>query len=545
MIKKINLRIKQWPWLSYFLVFSISFIIFLYVLTPPGIIGPDSFYHTKMALMMKQQGIIQDFPWLQFTTYKNLFVDHHFFYHLLLVPFINIPSPSNLDPLAMEIEPLIKTKLATAFFGALCFLFIFWFLKKIKAKIPFFWTSIGFFISWFLYRLSLTRAPALSIIILIMGIFAILKKRYFLLFCLSFLYVWTYGAWPLILIIVILYSLASLFEKISKQATMSFVSFKIALKSLFKAPNIKLGFSCLTGLLAGMIINPYFPKTFPFYWFQTFKIAVLNYSSKIPVGNEWYSPEINNFMISLFPLLILWLISMAWFIFTIKQQKKKHWFFLLLTMFFLAYTLKSRRNIEYLVPFMIFFNAVIFTQIIKKISWQKITNQLKSIFYSDQGIFYFLLISIISFVSIWLSIFYFNNSINKLHDNYKNKSIPLNHLQAVSNWLIKNTLPKEVIFHNRWDDFPELFYFNHQNYYINGLDQTFMYEFNDKTYKQWEKIIGLKIAPNKTGQTIKQAFKTDYILVNKKNKKFADWLKKDNSLKKVFEDYQAMIYKIN
>ena len=236
---------------------------------------------------------------------------------------------------------------------------------------------------------------------------------------------------------------------------------------------------------------------------------------------------------------------MAWFIFTIKQQKKKHWFFLLLTMFFLAYTLKSRRNIEYLVPFMIFFNAVIFTQIIKKISWQKITNQLKSIFYSDQGIFYFLLISIISFVSIWLSIFYFNNSINKLHDNYKNKSIPLNHLQAVSNWLIKNTLPKEVIFHNRWDDFPELFYFNHQNYYINGLDQTFMYEFNDKTYKQWEKIIGLKIAPNKTGQTIKQAFKTDYILVNKKNKKFADWLKKDNSLKKVFEDYQAMIYKIN
>ena len=64
---------KNWSWLSYLVIFSIGFIVFLWILVPPSLLCPDGFYHTKIALMMKENGIIQDFPWTQFTTYKDLF----------------------------------------------------------------------------------------------------------------------------------------------------------------------------------------------------------------------------------------------------------------------------------------------------------------------------------------------------------------------------------------------------------------------------------------------------------------------------------------
>ena len=52
---------------------------------------------------------------------------------------------------------------------------------------------------------------------------------------------------------------------------------------------IKVPLVATLGVLAGLILNPYFPKNLEFYWIQIGKIAVANTASATRVGSEWYS----------------------------------------------------------------------------------------------------------------------------------------------------------------------------------------------------------------------------------------------------------------
>ena len=543
---------KNWSWLSYFVIFAIGFIIFLYLLVPPGILCPDGFYHTKMALMIKDQGgLIQNFPWTQFTTYKDLFVDHHFLYHLSLIPFLSLPTPNNLDVFSAELDPLIKAKLGTAFFAALVFLFIYWLCRRLKIKLPFVWALSGFLISSFILRLSLIRAPALSLILLFLGFYFILKKKYLGLFLVCFFYVWTHGTWPLILIVTILYCLSQTVKNLvinwsnifTKNKKKIFPFIKFSFIYFFEKNNIKILSTCVLGLFLGLVVNPYFPKTLPFYWFQTIKIGFLNYQNKIGVGAEWYSPDPKMLFFSVLPILVPWLISLAWFVSRKKEQKSSSWFFAFVSAFFLLYTLKARRNVEYFIPSAIFFNGLIFTQIAKTINWFKIKERFKNCIQGPNNIFYFITTIISSILIIFFIGFYLNLSIKNLYQSYSNNSRNLNSLQMASHWIKTNVKPKKIVFQSNWAIFPHLFYFNTQNYYINGLDQTFMYEKNKELYQDWLDLVTYHINPNQTAQILKEKFNASYVLVDKNDEKFARLIKKSRFLKQVYTDKQASVYK--
>jgi len=542
---------KNWSWLSYLLVFSIGFIVFLYLLVPPGILCPDGFYHTKMALIMKDQGLVQNFPWTQFTTYKDLFVDHHFVYHLSLIPFLSLPTPDNLDIFSAELDPLIKAKLGTAFFAALVFLFIYWLCRRLKIKLPFIWTLSGFLVSYFVLRLSLIRAPSLSLILLILGFYFILKKKYLGLFLVCFFYVWTHGTWPLILIVAILYCLSQTVKNLIINWTNIFVENKEKLFQIikysfvyfFEKSNVKILSTCVIGLFLGLIINPYFPKTLPFYWLQTIKIGVLNYQNTIGVGIEWYSPDPGMLFFSVLPILIPWLISLAWFVTNKREQKSSSWFFVFVSTFFLLYTLKARRNVEYFIPSAIFLNGLIFTQIIIKINWENLKKRLKNYFQGPDNIFYFITTIISGILLTFFVGFYLNFSIKNLFQSYTNESRGLNSLQMASHWIKTNVQPKEIIFQSNWAIFPQLFYFNTQNYYINGLDQTFMYEKNKELYQDWLDLVSYHVDPNQTARILKEKFNASYVLVDKNDIQFSKLTKKSKFLQEVYKDDQAIIYK--
>ncbi len=111
--------------LGSFIFFAFIFIILLWIALPPNLTCPDGFYHTKMAILMKEQGVVKNFPWMYFTTYRENFVDQHFGYHLFLIPFLFLPSPKNLDAFSLETEPLLKTKLAAVILSSFVFLLIY------------------------------------------------------------------------------------------------------------------------------------------------------------------------------------------------------------------------------------------------------------------------------------------------------------------------------------------------------------------------------------------------------------------------------------
>ncbi len=541
-VSKIYNFVSKKQWLTYCIVFAVAFIIFLYVLAPPTLLCPDGFYHTKMALLVKESGIVKNFPWTQFTTYKNLFVDHHFGYHFLLIPFLSIPTPKNLDILSAQADPLLKVKLASVLFASLALLAIYWLLRKFKVKFSIFWTLSAFLCLNLMARLSLSRSPAFSLIILILGFYSIVKKKYLGIFIISFLYVWTYGGWPLMLAMTLIYALVkplkSLFN--SKKLKLIFL-----FKQFFSKNNLKIIITCSAGLLVGLIINPYFPKTFSFYWFQTVQIAIINYQNIIGVGSEWYAPQATHFYTDILPLLIPYSISIAWFIFSIKKQKTKEWFFLLVSLFFFLYALKARRIIEYLAPVAIIFNALIFTQIIKSINWNNVKRQIKLLLSSTENIFYFIIIIILSSVCIFFLGFYSIRGIYNLRQTYQS-SRPVNHLQGATQWIKKNVPAQEIIFHSNWDIFPELFYFDDSHYYVNGLDQTLMYKYDKELYNDWRDLFSGKTNPNETAKVIKEKFSASYIITSKaENDKAATKLfKRSTNLKKVYEDGEVIIYKV-
>ena len=54
----------------------------------PDLPDNDGYYHIKLASLMRTEGLKPDFPWLPFSILnENEFYDHHFLFHVALIPF--------------------------------------------------------------------------------------------------------------------------------------------------------------------------------------------------------------------------------------------------------------------------------------------------------------------------------------------------------------------------------------------------------------------------------------------------------------------------
>src|SRR5437588_7558118 len=121
----------------------------------------------------------------------------------------------------------------------------------------------------FLYRMSMTRAPALSLILLGIGTWLILKRKHLWVALLSFIFVWSYSLFPLMLALAIAYSV-----------TVYLSERRIDLWSVLASA---------VGIAAGLVINPYFPKNLNLFREHLLMKTTANYP--VDVGAEWYPYE--------------------------------------------------------------------------------------------------------------------------------------------------------------------------------------------------------------------------------------------------------------
>ena len=127
-------------------------------------------------------------------------------------------------------------------------------------------------------------------------------------------------------------------------------------------------------------------------------------------------------------------------------------------------------------------------------------------------------------------------------------------------WLKENTNKGDIVFHLFFDQFPSLFFWNQNNYYIYGMDPVFLYKYNTKFY--WEIYY---LAVNDTGNetcnsencesddniistynVIAKDFKASYVFTDPRlHKNFLSYLKWDTEhFQKVFESEQGIIFKV-
>jgi hypothetical protein len=191
--------------LPYFIIFTVTAALFFWLQSSPTLGDGDSFYHAKMAeLIIQHKWPVKNFPWLPFTTLKDNYTDHHLLFHVFLIPFVIAAK-----------NPLIGIKIATVVLAAIFFVLFYELLKKWKIKFAFIWAILPLTTYIIPFRFALAKAPAASLIALFVGLYALLEKRKVLLFCLSFIYVWLHGGWPIILVATFFYCLAETIKNIT------------------------------------------------------------------------------------------------------------------------------------------------------------------------------------------------------------------------------------------------------------------------------------------------------------------------------------------
>src|SRR5262249_44176095 len=194
-----------------------------------AILDNDGYYHIRWAAMLREN-------WPHLPAFKNLplttlneqnYVDHHYLFHVLLIPF-------TLGDLR------IGAKLAAIVFSSVGMVSLFAPLVAWRVRYRWLWLApLVAGSEHFLYRMSMTRAPALSLALLGAGTYPILNRKHIWLGVLSFIFVWSYSLFPLIFVLALVYS-------ITVYLSHRRFDFRGAVASLI-------------GIIAGLVVNPYFP----------------------------------------------------------------------------------------------------------------------------------------------------------------------------------------------------------------------------------------------------------------------------------------------
>jgi len=509
-----------WWAAAYIILIVASFSYFIYLQSTPTLADPDSFYHAKAAMRLAEGEIDNEFPWLQFTVLKDSYIDQHFLYHVFLIPFVKI------------MDPLLGTKLANIILSVGLVVVFYWLMRKYRIRFAFWYTVLLMITTPFIFRINLIKAPVFSILILLIALYLIFSYRYKWLFILSFLYVWAYGGFILILIFSGAYMLSGLFKDIQKRRKFRRIGSIIAHNR-----ETRLFYSSLGGVVAGLIINPYFPDNLVFYWHQLVKIGIINQQSVIPVGNEWYPYNFFNLTAGTALMTVLLIGALIFFVMQFKKLNKKSIALFLIYLLFFAYTLKSRRYVEYYVPFTILFIAFSIDVFLDKLTYKKIWDSFVDFF----SRFWYVVVILLLYFAVMIPMIAVKD-IKQTHKDFAN-GIPLDRFQKSATWLANASQPGDIVFHSSWDEFPMLYYYNSSNYYIIGLDPTFAYAYNPEAY---QKIVDITTGQQKEGiyEDMTNLFQARYVFVESNHNAMEKQVKQVEGFKKVYVDDEATIYEV-
>jgi hypothetical protein len=570
---------------KYFLIFLFFFILFLTIqLTSPNLIGQDdAFRHIVYAEHYWNNKKIT-FP--IFTTFNKRPVDLYYLYHLALSPFTFLSNGENHQALILgtKLFHSILNGLIFAVFALMLNCLLSEELKKIKELEKFSYLFLaGLYLftasSVFIFRMLLPRPYLVSILLVMLAVYCLIRKKFLWLFVLTILCSLSYSVPFLMLIPPGIYAFSDL------------------LYNKKKLKNLKLYLPValtVAALLLAIIIHP---KALNYLYNAYFGMISLIFarfakSGDIQLGGEMYS--INATMkdwIWLLPFLFI-AVHYLFQITSGRDWRKKvsfdQFFLLLLTAFFFILTIAISRTADFLVPFAIILTTTAVSKGIipklREINRMDVLNikltpspfkkKLPTGIYNGVADIskYFVyqlrrpafqrrLLAVFSGIFILYFIFNIAYPISELA-----QADPYDKFKKAAGFLKKNSTKKDIIFNSSWDDYPRLFFWNSAGKYSFGIDPVFTYLSDEKMYWLWKNISEKgKACFKKTCETnesleldnaIKNIFKARFIFLE--NKKFGknktaryknliEALDKNDIFKKVFQDQdypEILIYQV-
>lgn len=500
----------------------------------------DGYYHIRWSQLLwesfSQGKWLPTFHWLPLTVLNPQdYNDHHFLFHLLQIPFL------------WFFEPVMAAKVAAVTFASLAVFSVYWLLYRYDVDYLLVWlAAILTCANMFYYRMNMAKAPPLTIIITIIGIYLLFQRKYVWLLPLMFAFVWTYSLFPLLWIASVIWVVIIAWNE------GRFEWRPVAYTS--------------AGLVLGNIINPYFPTNLLLFYehFKT-KLAVAG-DFAVAVGGEWY-PYNGMELMTHFPVAMLAML-IGYILFRPRNGKlpEKAAFLLAFATMLLAAQFSSKRFAEYFPPFAILFAAFSIQAFripdaaqlpedfkrdiepyldAEKTSTTEIrrqTNQLAAA----------------TAIGVMLTLFFIFNTrgLHVLGFNQEGlaETIAANdsdyRYRRAMTWATgvdatgKENIPAgERIFNCNWDDFPKLFFLNTKHSYVYGLDPNYLYSENPELYKLLQDITSGKT--DDAAPLIRERFGANYIFADaKENDEMIAKLLESGWVDMIYEDDEARILKI-
>jgi hypothetical protein len=493
----------------------------------------DGYYHIRWSQLLWENFShgkwLPEFKWLPLTVLgPDTYADHHFLFHLLQIPFL------------WFFEPVTAAKIATIFYGSLAIFSVYWllFYYRVEGHLLLWLGAILTCANPFYYRMNMAKAPPLTIIYSVLGIYLLFERKYIWLLPLMFVFVWTYSLFPILWIAALIWV-----------AIIAWNERKFEWQPLAYTGG---------GMILGNVINPYFPQNLGLF-FEHFwtKFKVNDFS--VPVGGEWYPYSaldiLTHFPVAMAAMLI------GYILFAPKGKKlpEKATFFLMFVTILLVSQFRSKRFAEYFPPFAILFIGFVW-QAFQSPSTPQLPEDFKReiepFLDADKKTEKHRNIQIAKQVAGWglavffcLMLVYNFYGVDRWGINKEGMitsiaaSDPDDKYQEAMNWVIENVPEGERIFNCNWDDFPKMFFYSTKHTYVYGLDPNYFYSKNPDLYKRLTEITGGKVED--PAPEIRDKFGAKYIFSDaKENTDMVAKALESGWTEKVYEDSDAIILKI-
>jgi hypothetical protein len=486
--------------IPFFLLLAFLAGMALIQFSTPDLPDNDGFYHIKFADLMRREGLEPEFRWLPLTILnQNEFYDHHFLYHVALIPF----TFGDLR---------LGAKWSAVIFPALSFLAVYYLFRRQRIPFAWLWALTLLAVSEaFLYRMSVTRAQSLSLGILALGMIWLLEKKHWHMTVLGFVYVWTYNAFPLLLVLGGLYS-----------ASVLMIERKIELKPLV---------FIAAGILVGLVINPYFPRNMIFTFRHILpKLAEPEISG---LGNEWFPYTTAQLLENSLPALAALAGGALALGLAGRKIDVRTTFAFLVSLLFTFMLFRVRRFVEYFPPFALIFAAFAWSPLTEMFVESKETDPAYGRIFWKRWLIPVLLLMVAAIPG------YF--AISEARELIR-LSKPANFYQGAAEWLQDNTPAGALVFQTDWDDFPRLFFFNTHNVYLAGLDPTYSQQYDPDLYDRWVAITRGRV--ENPADAILNEFGAEFVHTDLNHGDFLAIAYADSRMVEVFRDDQAVIFQI-
>lgn len=443
----VHMRFKK-P-LEFIVVFLISIVWFAFFMPWNGFVDPDAFYHAKASALTWEHGAIVSFPWLDLTVLGKTFADQHFLFHVFSAPFSAV--------FGMQ----LGSRIASVLLAALCLATFYAVLRGLKLALPWFWTLLLAASAPMLFRLLLVKASPLAILLFLAGIYAAWRKKHVFLAGISALYVLSHGGFLFLWGSTILLAWGAWLYDVVIQNK----KWLMALRGGYLASIL----ACSLGIAVGLLLHPGRAHILEFLWYQAVVIGLGTPLDIINLGTEWYPPSFVNFVSSFALWMCLALSGLCALLVAprrpLDQDRARFLIaFSWVLAVFVAFALKSRRNVEYLAPIIAVWCAILWSLIDARAA----LNILR------QTMLKWRMRILVGIASIALGALVVRGGVQtwlNLHSAVYPDDVYTLTMAEIS----RRAMPGDRVFHSSWDEFPMLFALDERLRYVSGLDPTFLY----------------------------------------------------------------------